>query len=121
MIEISAILCALHDTTEKWNANPDFIPKKGEIVVYTDYGRKTVNDVEYLVPGIKIGDGKAYLIDLPFVGASDRDDVMKALQEHINDDVRHITAQERTRWNHKLDDAAYSSEDEALVISRDAI
>ena len=121
MIEISAILCAVHDTTAKWNSNLEFVPKKGEIVIYTDYGRKMVDGVEYLVPAIKIGDGLAYLVDLPFVGESDRDAIMKTITDHINNNVVHITAQERARWNNKLDDAAYLSDDESLIIKRNAI
>lgn len=122
MISISAILCALHDTTERWNANPEFIPKEGEIIVYTDYGRMTdLEGAEHLIPGIKIGDGRAYLIDLPFVGASDRADILKALADHINDNIAHVTTQERTRWNHKLDDATYTSNGELLVITRETI
>lgn len=121
MIEISAILCALHDTTEKWNEHLDFIPREGEIIVYTDYGRRTENGEDFLIPGIKIGDGKAYLVDLPFVGSSDRAEILQALEAHMNDSVAHITAQERTRWNNKLDDASYSSDDEILNIKRNAI
>lgn len=120
MIELKAILCALHDTTERWNANPSFIPRDGEIVFYSDYGRQTDDEgVEHSVPGIKIGDGQTYLVDLPFVGASDRDAISQTLQNHIDDTDAHITSEERIRWNRKLDDA-YTS-DEILVITRDLI
>ena len=50
-------------TTAEWNANPQIVSSKDIIYVYTDY--KVVD--EQNVPNIKIGDGNAYLIDLPFV------------------------------------------------------
>ena len=42
------------DTLENWNKAKNFIPKKEEIIVYTDYG-------------VKIGDGQTLVNDLPFV------------------------------------------------------
>lgn len=42
------------DTEENWNKAKNFIPKDGEII-------------EYVNAGIKIGDGKTKIIDLPFV------------------------------------------------------
>ncbi len=50
-------------TTEEWNAERDLIAKKNTIYVYTDY---TKDELDNDVPNIKIGDGKAYLIDMPF-------------------------------------------------------
>ena len=50
-------------TTGEWNADRDLIAKKNTIYVYTDYAK---DEAENNVPNIKIGDGKAYLIDLPF-------------------------------------------------------
>ena len=45
------------DTENNWNKAKNFIPKKNEIIVYTN-----------LEPnGIKIGDGKTKVNDLPFV------------------------------------------------------
>lgn len=70
------------------------------IVVYTDYAQETDPETgeTYDIPGIKIGDGNAYLIDKPFVG----DDTRDMLVEHINNQVIHITAEERQEWNDKL-------------------
>ncbi len=42
------------DTTENWDKAKNFIPKKNEIIVYTD-------------AGTKIGDGKTKVNDLPFI------------------------------------------------------
>ena len=42
------------DTTINWSKAKNFIPKENEIIVYTD-------------AGMKIGDGKTLVNDLPFV------------------------------------------------------
>ena len=42
------------DTSENWSKAKNFIPKENEIIVYTDIG-------------MKIGDGKTKVNDLPFV------------------------------------------------------
>jgi len=81
------------DTTAAWNANRDFIPLKGELIVYADYEMKD----SMPVPNFKVGDGDAYLIDLPFVDAVTRD----RLNAHILDDSRHLRAGEREFWNNK--------------------
>ena len=59
------------DTTQNWNAARGMVPLQGEIIIYTDY-QSIVREVDgeektILVPGIKIGDGAAYVQDLPFV------------------------------------------------------
>ena len=59
-----------YDTTANWAARADYIPKAGEIIIYTDY--KIVENVP--IPNLKIGDGQSYLADLPFVvGDSEAD------------------------------------------------
>ena len=82
-------------TTSYWDAQIGYVPDAGTIIIYTD--KETVNGT--VVPGIKIGSGNAYVQDLAFVG----DDIAAALRTHINDVVRHVTAEERTYWNHKID------------------
>ena len=43
-----------HDTTANWNKAVNFIPKAGEVIIYTDVNK------------IKIGDGKTIVSSLPF-------------------------------------------------------
>ena len=50
-------------TTEEWNSKPNYISVKDIIYVYTDHNVIS----EESIPGIKVGDGVTYLIDLPFV------------------------------------------------------
>ena len=77
------------DTTEAWNSQPTLIAKKGHLYFYTDYIQ--VGGVN--VAGMKLGDGTSYLIDIPFEDA--------AFQDHIRDEIRHITQEEREFWNNK--------------------
>lgn len=54
-------------TTEEWNSQPRRIAQNNTLYVYTDY-RKTADGQD--IPGFKVGDGKTYLIDLPFSDAA---------------------------------------------------
>ena len=91
---------ARYDTTANWNSKTNFIPDEGEIIIYSDKGR--VDDGQggtKPVPGVKIGDGLAYCVDLPFID----DDTAQLLTNHIRDTVVHVTAAEREAWNNKVD------------------
>ena len=68
-----------HDTQANWAQAVNFVPKNGEVIVYTDYytsGNSTV-------PGIKIGDGVNKVGDLPFID--------KRYAAHILNDSIHYT------------------------------
>lgn len=85
------------DTTERWGLKPTYIPAKGEIVIYSDYN--IIDGTSY--PGIKIGDGKAYIVDLPFfVGDIKR--IVDIVDEHINNALIHVSEEDRAFWNAKL-------------------
>ena len=79
----------LTDTTESWNSNPTLVSSPGVIYIYSD--ARIIDEVPY--PDFKIGDGNSYLIDISFFKAD--------LYTHINDDIRHITQEEREFWNNK--------------------
>ena len=100
------------DTTDNWDRQTTLVPKRGQIIIYLDRDRiaDDVGNVIY-VPGIKIGDGTAYVVDLPFI-----DDAQAIyLAEHINDRTLHITQQEREFWNNKLN---YDLNGETLMLNR---
>lgn len=86
-------------TTEEWNSNISLISQKGIIYVYSDYiveeneEGKIINN-----PGIKIGDGLAYIVDLPFINGY----IEKELLKHINDSNIHVTLNEKNFWNNKV-------------------
>ena len=104
------------NTTAGWNANPQYLPKPGEICIYTDAVVVTDdlgNTITY--PDIKIGDGNTYLIDKPFVTAGVRYTVLNALWEHEQNHVIHITQEEREFWNNKLNTEVSGEE---LILNR---
>lgn len=88
-------------TTDEWNLDPSQMSQKNTFYVYSDH----MTSDGKLIPGIKIGDGKAYIADLPFI-----DDIFI---NHINDNVRHITQEERESWNNKV--RAYYEQDDLKI------
>lgn len=80
----------LYNTTEYWNSHHTMIAKRGYIYVYSDYKQ----DGDKTIAGMKVGDGLAYLIDMPFID--------EIYAEHVVDVVRHITSEERAFWNNKV-------------------
>lgn len=107
------------DSTENWDAALGMIPLEGELIIYSDY--KTIKKEidgeirDVAIPGLKIGDGMAYVQDLPFVGEDLRDQIL----EHINNPEIHVSMRDRLFWNNKLnvDDAA-ELVDGALMLNR---
>lgn len=80
----------LIDTTANWNATPKLKSMKGTVYVYSDH-----HDLDgTLIPGLKIGDGMSYLIDMPFI-----EDYYQA---HVDNDVIHVTQQDKDNWNNKV-------------------
>lgn len=100
------------DTTANWEARLTYIPSKGEIVVYSD--RNVINGVEY--PGVKIGDGRAYGIDLPFVGDDSIQSILNLIGTHMSDTNVHLIPGERTNWNNKV---SCSVDGERLIFEGD--
>lgn len=121
---VNARIQLKRDTTANWNAARGFVPMAGEIIIYTDYSsyQKEVNGriKTILIPGIKIGDGGAYVQDLPFVD----EDLRDILMDHINNMDLHVTLGEKIFWNNKINvDDAYEAVhdeliDEMLVLNR---
>lgn len=87
-----------YNTTHYWNMMGGFIPKAGEIIIYSDYRKVVVDGKTVNIPGIKIGTGNSYVQDLAFAGSSDTE----IIAAHIDDAIVHITAAERAFWNNKL-------------------
>ena len=97
-------------TTAEWNADITFIPQAGELIIYSDYAQEEIDGRVVNIPNMKVGDGNAYLIDIPFM----YDDVRSRLNAHIDDEIRHITAAERLFWNSKVRDTV---ENETLIFT----
>ena len=61
----------LKGTTEYWNSRPDLVSRKNVFYMYLDYLKiENGGEVTYK-PGLKIGDGLAYVVDLPFIAGFD--------------------------------------------------
>ena len=86
-------------TTEEWNGDISLISQKGVIYVYSDYIIEETESGEKINnPGIKIGDGLAYIVDLPFINGY----IEKELLKHINNSNIHVTLDEKNFWNNKF-------------------
>lgn len=98
----------LYADTATWNSQAQLVSQQGYIYIYSDYKQDSSGNN---IPGIKVGDGNAYLIDLPFS--------TKLIDEHIADAVIHITQAERDFWNNKV--TCYIDENNItrLVFSKD--
>ena len=102
-----------YDTTANWNAQTTMVSEAGAIYIYSDYS--TVDGV--CVPGIRIGDGMAYLADLPFASQ----ETLSILTRHINNTDIHITARERAFWNNKVTSVLDRLDAENLVLTKDFV
>lgn len=79
-------------TTAEWNGEAGrAISEKNTFYVYSD--GYTLADGT-VIPRIKLGDGMAYIIDLPFLD--------EKYYSHIRDASIHVTPEEKAFWNTKL-------------------
>jgi hypothetical protein len=90
-IEISAASTVISGTTSYWQTHGNVISTKDVLYVYTDW--KTNSDNED-IPGIKVGDGLAYIADLPFTD--------ELWASHVVDNLIHVSAADRTNWDGKV-------------------
>lgn len=91
-----------YNTKEGWDSMVNYVSELGTIYYYEDYYTETDEHGNTITkPGIKIGDGMAYLIDLPFLGSIGSPTDHTTLYEHINDTSVHVTEQEKMFWNNK--------------------
>ena len=99
------------DSSEEWSQKTTYIPKNGEIIIYND--RNVIDGVSY--PGIKIGDGLAYVVDLPFFGDDETNAITEIVNNHIDDTQSHVSAADREFWNSKIN---VELNGESLVLTR---
>lgn len=79
-------------TQSEWDSRQTLIAEANTIYVYSDHD--TVEGKN--IPAIKIGDGTSYLIDMAFVA-----DHVSEMLEHINNEIIHVTEEEKEFWNNK--------------------
>lgn len=74
--KIAGRIVQKHDLEANWLKATNFIPKKGEIVVYDI-------DENYTYERLKIGDGKTVVSNLPFYLQDEIEDIRAALAEKV--------------------------------------
>lgn len=105
------------NTTSYWQSHATYVPRNGEIIVYSDGETIEVSGQTVNVPKVKIGTGNEYVGQLPFVGQP----TAEKLDAHIADTVKHITSAERALWNGKLNISTSQAEhfvNETLIFNR---
>ena len=112
-----------YNTTEGWNNQHDLIGKEGAIYIYSDHNTITNENDEIIdIPGIKIGDGLAYLIDAPFLDDTLSQNLIDMITMRtinlLESDNKLVSIEDRIRWNNKVS-AMMSSEldSENLILS----
>lgn len=100
------------DTVKGWKSKIHYVAEKNTMYIYIDY--KKDEDQDFYIPGIKLGDGKTYLIDLPFLN-NINSDIDKQILQHVKNKDIHITSQQRLFWNNKLN---LTIDNENLVFNR---
>lgn len=105
---------AIHyDTTEAWNSSITFIAERGHIYIYSDCSTKELEDGSIVkIPGLKIGDGTSYLIDMPFVSTGNVDMFI----EHMENQSIHVSETDRPNWDNKVS-ASVDQTTESLILS----
>lgn len=106
-----------NQTTEYWNEHVNYVPQKNEIIVYSDY-IKISDDPLLYGPAIKVGDGKAYVADLPFINSPYSQDFIseiKKFEDHISNSAIHVSSDDRERWNQKREYEVDEDEEELIL------
>lgn len=65
----SLYVAVISKTKAEWAAIPQYMSKNRVLYVYSDYRQEfdTTTGKVINIPGVKIGDGVSYVIDLPFM------------------------------------------------------
>lgn len=96
------------NTTEYWNSDPNRVSVRNTVYVYSDYRHDNQGNA---IPAFKVGDGLAYLIDLPF------NDELMAL--HMANTSIHISNDERAFWNDKVTCFIDADNEERIIFTKD--
>ena len=72
-------------TKDEWASMPGLMSIKDALYIYTDYRQETNPDTGEIknIPRMKIGDGMAYVIDLPFATMSITDEDITRWNDHV--------------------------------------
>ena len=109
LLETDAASNIVIKTKEAWELFDKVKSQKGKIYVYAENDPNLNSS-----PLIKIGDGLAYICDLPFI----TDDLSKQLNDHIQNEQIHISQIEREFWNNKITCYLSSENQEQIVFDK---
>lgn len=93
---INQKLTVIAKTKQQWESENRQTSQPGILYVTTDYKTVTKDETTYNIPAFKLGDGNAYVVDLPYATVDE-----ETFLSHVNDKVIHITQTEREFWNNK--------------------
>ena len=99
----------------EWANQTQMVSQPNTVYIYRDHRTTTDGQGNTVnIAGFKLGDGSAYVVDLPFLSVDE-----ETFNQHVNDSTIHITSAERTFWNNK--DRCYLDENaaETLVFTKD--
>lgn len=82
------------NTTAAWSEQIDYAPPVGQLIIYTD--GNVVDGVNY--PKFKVGDGNAYVVDLPFTEG----EFEAALTQHLEDSTIHLSTTDRKKLENSV-------------------
>lgn len=82
------------NTTAYWNEQITYVPPRGQLIVYTD--GNVIDDISY--PKFKVGDGSAYVVDLPF----SEGEYETMLQNHLANQTIHLTTTDREKLQNSV-------------------
>ena len=101
------------DSTAGWSSKTSLVSERGAIYIYTDKTYLSAGG-DVTAPGVKIGDGLAYVVDLPFQSDLIGEEVLQEVAEMSGS----VTEQERQLWNNKVSAYLLAQDTENLVLSK---
>lgn len=97
-------------TTAEWNQQPPTVSEAGALYIWSDYRQDEQGNN---IPGVKVGDGNAYIADLPFKD----DDFLKHI---LNTDI-HVTPEEKEFWNNKVTCYISQNNPERIIFTKNKV
>lgn len=98
-----------YNTKANWDRQTFLIAERGHLYIYKDAEVTYINGEKVVYPGIKIGDGSSYLIDMPYsLVGSDHEKLIN----HIHNSVIHVGTGDRMNWNDKVSVSVVQSNEE---------
>ena len=93
-----------YGTSAYWASKPTLVSEQGSFYVYSDY----FNYGDQAIPGIKIGDGLAYVVSLPFTD--------KMMVDHMMDSTIHLSSADRKKLDDSVCAVMSTVDDENLIL-----